>query len=197
MMLQRLTDRINPGVILAFIVLLPLAMGVELLIGVAFQKSSDRSGDYSLDSYATYAVGDIIDATPSDLLSHPDEYARKLVQIDHVVARTMAIDRHAGGLQGSAQFAAYRADQPAAQVLLVDENSYVTPDCTSSTIGCPRFLGDRMRVQRIGDQVQYDKIQGRWLPINKYPIPRVERQPAYPYALWVAKPWSPGALGPR
>lgn len=197
MMLRRSTQGINMKVILIFVALLPVAFVAQLLIGVAFEKWSDRSGDYSLDSYETYAVGNIIDAMPSDLLSHPNAYARKLVQIDHVVARTLAIDRHSGGLQGSAQFAAYRADQPAAEVLLVDENSYVTPDCTSSTIGCPRFLGDRMVVQRIGDEVQYDKIQGRWLPINKYPIPRVERQPTYPYALWVAKPWLPGALGPR
>src|SRR5438270_11705333 len=132
---------------LVFIIGFPVAIASELLIGAGVAKWSDQSGDYSLDSYATYAVGNVTDTTPRDLLNDPGKYVRKLVEIDHIEAKTLAINSRAGGLQGSMQFAAYTADQPADQVLLVDENSYVTPDCTtSSTVGCPRFLGDRMQL---------------------------------------------------
>jgi hypothetical protein len=92
-----------------------------------------------------------------------------------------------GGLQGSAQFLAFAAGQPSKSVLLNDENSYVTPDCASSTSECPRFLGGRMDVHQIGDEVKYDVIEGRWLPINKYPIMRLHTQRQHQYALWVGK----------
>lgn len=193
---QWMTRR-NLIVALVFIAGFPVAIALELVIGAVVSKWSDQSGDFSLDSYATYAVGDIIDTTPKGLLANPGRYARKLVEIRHIEAKTLVIDGHVGDLQGSIQYAAYSANQPADQILLVDENSYVTPDCTSSTVGCPRFLGDRMQFERVAAVAPYDKIQGRWLPIDKYPIPRLSRQPAYPYALWVAKAWVPGAIGPR
>ncbi len=71
MMLRRSTQGINMKVILIFVALLPVAFVAQLLIGVAFEKWSDRSGDYSLDSYETYAVGNIIDAMPSDFSATP------------------------------------------------------------------------------------------------------------------------------
>jgi hypothetical protein len=54
-----------------------------------------------------------------------------------------------------------------------------------------------MQLEQVAAVARYDAIQGRWLPIEKYPIPRLSRQPAYRYALWVAKAWVPGAIGPR
>jgi hypothetical protein len=184
-------------VVVWVIVSIPLVIAWQLLIGAGVGKWSDQSGDYSVDSYATYDLGGIVATTPGELLKQPDRYAKKLVRIDHINARTLIVDSHLGGLQGSLQFTAYTATQPTDQVLLVDVNSYVTPDCTSTYVGCPRFLGARMEVEQIGAVAQYDKIEGRWLPINRYHIPLLSKQPAYPYALWVAQVWAPGALAPR
>jgi hypothetical protein len=104
-------------------------------------KWSDQSGDYNLDSYATYAVGNIIDTTPKGLLSNAGRYARKLVEIDHIEAKTMVIDSHVGGLQGSMQFAAYTAAQPADQIssrrreLLRDSGLYQQHGWLSAVLG--------------------------------------------------------------
>jgi hypothetical protein len=194
---RRFLTRRNLVIALVVIAGFPVSIAWALGIGLIESKWSEQSHDYSLDSYEMYAVANIIHTTPQALLADPSKYSTRLLSIQHIEARTLAIDSHRLGLEGSIQFVSYVTDQPAFQILLVDENSYVTPDCTSSTIGCPRSLGDRMQLNQVGATARYDTIQGRWLPLNRYPIPRLSRQPAYSYALWVAKAWVPGALGPR
>jgi hypothetical protein len=186
-------------VFLVFVAGIPVSVAWALGVGYVTGQWASQSGDYiGLDSYASYAVANVIHTTPRELAAGPGKYAMKIVQLDNIEAKTLVVDSHVGGLQGSIQFSAYAAGDRSTRVLLVDVNSYVTPECTADdTIGCPRSLGDRMEMGDVGAVARYDKIQGRWLPISKYPIPQLRRQPADQYALWVAKAWLPGAIGPR
>jgi hypothetical protein len=166
-----------------------IAAGLPILLELGFAAATPDSSDYSSDSLGTYTLanvqGSLLDVTPRDLHDHPDLYARKLVRIRHVVARTLNVDSHLGGLQGSAQFLAFAAAEPEAPVLLHDDNSYGRSTCGDRNQSCLTFLGDRMETTAIGGERTYDLIEGRWLPVSKYPLKGLSKQPSHPFALWV------------
>jgi hypothetical protein len=177
-------------VLLGAVALIALGVGAPFAIELGFAAATPASSDFRSDSVGTYMLanlrGRLLDVTPRDLHDHPDRYALELVKLHGVVARTLHVDSRLGGLQGSSQFLAFPADDPGAAVLLNDETSYVSPICADQYQGCLRFLGDRMDTTGTGGERTYDNIEGRWLPVRRFPLLRLREQPHEQYALWVA-----------